>query len=695
MKLAGQRGIRSSKWVPNEMLHADDINFVSEAMYTNLTALLASMARPDAFGENEDIVMQGFTLNHNNLLTCDFSDGIACSFSGRYLLDGTWGFVASAGDIFSVVKPVAQSVAFTAGGTFARIDLLEVRPIRTAYDSKSRQFKDPITGLVTSSPIDTKYEYGYEFAVREGDDTSALTKEQTTWTVNTATVGSDIAGKYVLFSARSEDYYIWYNTGASGDPAVSGRTGIEVSINAGDDKDAIALATRTELNSHQLVTDGEIAISGATNQFIITVDYYVNVTDGTNGDMGSFFDAIAITQGNGVVYHTAGWVKIAEVNIGASASAITQNDILDVRDSGQWENELGGTRFIRWRAEDIRIEDVEDRFIAKEVETALLEIVEGNPYYDLIIDSVADLELLASGDTTTYTRVLIRDGVYTTSLRLDLDAHSVKYLRGETREGTKIVFDTNTGDFILLHDETMMGCLTVEVTVAGSARYIINGGSTSHHASIRDMTIFCSGSGDGIHTGVHYLSQVLTGAGPVVGNIYVYDCYRGFYLCEHVVNCKAYSCANDGFYLCKYVTGCVAKNNIGDGFASCTEISNCYSDDNGIYGFAVCTRISSCFAEENTTRDFYMCEQMSGCESYRSGGHGFDGCNVMSACLVREATGDGFQNCTKMSGCKGTSSGGEDFDNCDYVSACEADGTGATYWGTGCTKVDNDSCNYS
>ena len=374
MIFPGQRGFRGGRWVANEQLIEEDINFTTELLYTNLTALLGTLTRPDVYGEDSDIVLGGLTLVHNNLLTCDFSAGIAYSYSGYYLTGGTWGFVASSGNLFTVVQPVSQSVAFLSGGANARIDLLEVRPVRTAYDSQTRQFKDPITGLVTGGPLNTKYEYGYAFQIIKGDDTAALTKEQTTWQIGSATVGSDVAGKYVLFSTRSADYYIWYDTGASSDPAVSGRTGIEVSVNAGDDDDAIALATRTALSAHQLTTDGEIVVTGATNQFIITLGFYVNITDSTNGDMSTYFDAISITQGNGVPDHTAGWIKIAEVAVGASASSITQSDILDVRDSDQWENEPLGTRFRRWPADEITITDTLSRFTGIEVETVLTEV---------------------------------------------------------------------------------------------------------------------------------------------------------------------------------------------------------------------------------------------------------------------------------------------------------------------------------
>ena len=172
MKLGNSKGVKTGVWFPNEMLHADDINFVGEGTYQNATDLLAILAEQGvATGTTKDIVLSGLLLEWNNLLTSDLRAGMAISYSGYYLTsDGTWGFQASAGDIFSVVTGADQSVAVVAGGAQDRYDTIEVRPIQTKYDAKSRAFKDPVTGLVTSASIETKIEYGYEFQVLEGTE---------------------------------------------------------------------------------------------------------------------------------------------------------------------------------------------------------------------------------------------------------------------------------------------------------------------------------------------------------------------------------------------------------------------------------------------------------------------------------------------------------------------------------------------
>lgn len=369
MKLGDSKAIKTAQWFANEILRNDDINFIGESTYQNLTDKLGLTFIDKLNASEQDFVIgRGLRLLWSNLLTTNLQIGAAISTKGAYLNAGVWGYIADPGKIFSVIVPVNQAVAFSAGGTFTRIDVMEIRPIEFEYNSVSRNFKDPITGLVSTAVVKTRKEYGYEFAVREGDDTTVLTKEVTTFTVNASTVGSDIAGKYILFSTIHDDYYIWYNTGASGDPAVSGRIGIEVGIGAADDDDAIALATRTA------ITVEGIAVSGTLGAIILTGTTYANLTDATNGDTGAFFDTIGITQGNGAPYHTTGWIKIAEITVGASASAISQDAIKNIEAADVWDNEPNETQFVSWPGKDISLDDDAGNFIRDDAESALNEI---------------------------------------------------------------------------------------------------------------------------------------------------------------------------------------------------------------------------------------------------------------------------------------------------------------------------------
>lgn len=65
----------------------------------------------------------------------------------------------------------------------------------------------------------------------------------------TATAGTSLGGDHFLVSSTTVDYYVWYNTGADSDPAVAGRTGIEVAILVGDTAAQVATKTVAEINS--------------------------------------------------------------------------------------------------------------------------------------------------------------------------------------------------------------------------------------------------------------------------------------------------------------------------------------------------------------------------------------------------------------------------------------------------------------
>lgn len=72
-----------------------------------------------------------------------------------------------------------------------------------------------------------------------------------------------LAGKYILFSSPSTDYYAWFNDGSESDPEVTGRTGIEVDISqiSTDEVEDYAEALRstidgmTEFSATRTVTD--------------------------------------------------------------------------------------------------------------------------------------------------------------------------------------------------------------------------------------------------------------------------------------------------------------------------------------------------------------------------------------------------------------------------------------------------------
>lgn len=80
------------------------------------------------------------------------------------------------------------------------------------------------------------------------DELQSLQEKTTVTFTSTGSLGS-YGGKYWLFNTPKRNYYVWYNVdGASTDPKISQRIGIEVSIATSDTNDAIATATAAAIN---------------------------------------------------------------------------------------------------------------------------------------------------------------------------------------------------------------------------------------------------------------------------------------------------------------------------------------------------------------------------------------------------------------------------------------------------------------
>lgn len=101
-------------------------------------------------------------------------------------------------------------------------------------------------------------------------------------------VGTDLDGTHFLFSSLDTDYYAWYNTGASTDPAVAGRTGVEIEVLTTDTapqvavKSAAALALEAQLNAASLTNQNifllEVKGLGEPVNAAADVDTTFNIT---------------------------------------------------------------------------------------------------------------------------------------------------------------------------------------------------------------------------------------------------------------------------------------------------------------------------------------------------------------------------------------------------------------------------------
>lgn len=93
--------------------------------------------------------------------------------------------------------------------------------------------------------------------------------------------GGDLDGDYFIFSTPDTDYYVWFNTGASADPEVADRTGVEVSVSTSDAAADVADAVATAINA---LSDASAKAEGAV--VTVTPAKKGACTDAADGDTG-------------------------------------------------------------------------------------------------------------------------------------------------------------------------------------------------------------------------------------------------------------------------------------------------------------------------------------------------------------------------------------------------------------------------
>lgn len=173
MRYNDLRGVKTRQWFPNQMLRNDDINRIGTDTYQNAVDTLATMCVRDRGAE----VLRGMTVTHTTAFTVSIAAGVVVSHEGYYMTGGTWGYFAQPGAIFAVILPEDISLGFdnTSGQTGDRIDAIDIRPVEENADDRTRNFKDPVTGIISTSPVPTGKQYTYEVIVRKG--TASATPE--------------------------------------------------------------------------------------------------------------------------------------------------------------------------------------------------------------------------------------------------------------------------------------------------------------------------------------------------------------------------------------------------------------------------------------------------------------------------------------------------------------------------------------
>ena len=107
------------------------------------------------------------------------------------------------------------------------------------------------------------------------------------WSVTTvADVASSLNDTYFdLYDTLGVGYYVWMNVGAAGtDPAIAGKTGIEITVSADDTAAAIATLIQVAVDA-----EGEFHASVSGNEIRITSDKIGEVTAWSDGAVATGF----------------------------------------------------------------------------------------------------------------------------------------------------------------------------------------------------------------------------------------------------------------------------------------------------------------------------------------------------------------------------------------------------------------------
>jgi len=375
MKYGDGRGVKTQQWFPNEIFRDADINRVGTQQYQNLIDLLASLSDQETHAE----VFRGLQLVHTTDFTASLKTGVVIDYQGPYMVNGTFGFVSEAKSPFIVPVPVDTLIAFddATAQTGDRRDSLEIRPTEAGYNALSRNFKDPVTGLVSTAVVNTGLEYGFEFTIKKG--AAILTQESDLQFPAETGASNMYDGRYMLFimsrnaagTIFRQSVLLWFNTDGSNPVPQSVLDLVE------SDNLLYAEIAVTSLDSGTVIaTAVDAAFTGfafdkpfTTSRSTDTITFFAAKTGilsfgGTATGLTSLVSDTQAGAYSAPPARTAGWIKIAEVEIveGASDLGIFFGDdpIFTWETLEQWSDfGIDNTLPVGW---DIRtrLDDVED-----------------------------------------------------------------------------------------------------------------------------------------------------------------------------------------------------------------------------------------------------------------------------------------------------------------------------------------------
>ncbi|RLA01700.1 MAG: hypothetical protein DRQ47_07750, partial [Gammaproteobacteria bacterium] len=185
-----------------------------------------------------------------------------------------------------------------------------------ANDTDEIGFSQGVGKILKTDTIVSLDSIDYSFEVLFNDNLTATGASEVTPVTCLGDTAGSLSGTYWLINSPTQYYYVWYDVdNTSTDPDVSGRTGIEVDISAGNINTTVATNTAVAIAA---LDDFAAVPSGA----LVTI---------TNTDPGNVIDAIDVNSGITIGSITQGSNSAPIKNIiGFNGSSI--NDIQDLLD---------------------------------------------------------------------------------------------------------------------------------------------------------------------------------------------------------------------------------------------------------------------------------------------------------------------------------------------------------------------------
>src|SRR4030042_51429 len=167
----------------NEAAMAEDVQHVEDREIANLETILGELVN-----STSDVIVRGGLVQQRSSpsMNVDISTLLAfCQNTGN---------ISQVGSLFG-------PLSVDEGDLTARIDLVEIRQKKTAYDSQPRNFRDPSTGNVTTVDTNTKYVYSFEAQVIKGTPGSGIAPNHTVGWIKIAEIHVDANESTAIYTA--------------------------------------------------------------------------------------------------------------------------------------------------------------------------------------------------------------------------------------------------------------------------------------------------------------------------------------------------------------------------------------------------------------------------------------------------------------------------------------------------------------